>query len=35
MIGGADVLADGGGGDNTNVSQTFQPSGLLSLSNSP
>ena len=35
-IGGGDDDADeGGAGDSTNVSHTFQPSGRLSLSNSP
>jgi hypothetical protein len=33
-IGGGDESAAAGAGDNTNVNQTFQPSGLLSLSNS-
>jgi hypothetical protein len=35
IIGGGADCAAGGAGDSTNVSQTFQPSGLLSLSNSP
>ena len=34
-IGGDDDWLEGGAGDSTNVSQTFQPSGLLSWSNSP
>ena len=34
-IGGGEDAEDGGAGDSTNVSHTFQPSGLLSLSNSP
>jgi hypothetical protein len=34
-IGGGDDAEDGGAGDSTNVNHTFQPSGLLSLSNSP
>ena len=33
--GGDDDVDDGGAGDSTNVNQTFQPSGLLSWSNSP
>jgi hypothetical protein len=33
-IGGA-LSAAGGGGDSTNVTQAFQPSGRLALSNSP
>jgi len=35
MIGGGVDADDGGAGDRTNVNHTFQPSGLLSLSNSP
>ena len=35
MIGGGDGVDDGGAGDSTNVNHTFQPSGLLSLLNSP
>jgi hypothetical protein len=34
-IGGGEDAEDGGAGDSTNVSQTFQPSGRLSLANSP
>jgi hypothetical protein len=34
-IGGGEDEEDGGAGDSTNVSQTFQPAGLFSLSNSP
>jgi len=33
--GGVDVDDDGGAGDSTNVNHRFQPSGLLSLANSP
>ena len=34
-IGGGEDWEEGDAGDSTNVSHTFQPSGLLSLSNSP